>query len=254
MSDTPLHTIREIAQELQLPESTVRYYRDAFPEHIATVGTGRRRRYPVEATAVLRSIADGYARGQSRDEIEAELFGGPPPARARPRPRPAPQQTDELLATILDGERERREAMWQIAREIVRLGEAIERQQVILGQITQQLTAQANRALPPGAPAEEEAAPAEELVSAGTPETAAELETVLASHEPGTTSELEKELRTLQAELANERELVERLRKSKLDIERRAAEAEARLGDRGRAGKRRSVFERLLSREEEGDG
>ncbi|UCF39757.1 MAG: MerR family transcriptional regulator [Gemmatimonadota bacterium] len=252
MSDTPLYTIREIAQELQLPESTVRYYRDAFPEHVATVGTGRRRRYPPEATAVLRSIADGYAKGQSREQIEAELFGGPPPTRAHPKPRPAPAGSDDLLATILDGERERREAMWQIAREIVRLGEAIERQQVILGEITEQLMAQANRTLPPGAPAEQEAAPVDESAPAATTEHVAELEMVPASHATGAVEELEQELRDLQAELANERELVERLRKSKLDIERRAAEAEERLGDR--AAKRRSVFERLRSREEEGDG
>ena len=254
MSDAPLHTIREIAQELDLPESTVRYYRDAFPEHIATVGTGRRRRYPGEAIAVLRSIADGYARGQTREEIEAQLFGGPPPTRARPKPRAAPQQTDELLATILDGERERREAMWQIAREIVRLGEAIERQQVVLGEITEQLVAQANRTLPPGAPVEEDAVTPEEPIPAGTAEKAAQFETVPASPPSGAMSQLEQELRALQEELANERELVERLRRSKLDIERRAAEAEARLGEAGGAGRRRSVIERLLSREKEGDG
>jgi DNA-binding transcriptional MerR regulator len=252
MSDTPLYTIREIAQELQLPESTVRYYRDAFPEHIATVGTGRRRRYPPEATAVLRSIAEGYAKGQSREEIEAELFGGPPPTRARARPRPAPQHTDELLSTILDGERERREAMWQIAREIVRLGEAIERQQIILGEITEQLAAQAHRTLPPGESAERDTAPGPAAVA--TQEQVAQLDTAPAAAEAGNLSELERELGALRAELANERELVERLRKSKLDIERRAAEAEAQLGDRGGASKRRSVFERLLSREEEGDG
>ncbi len=233
----------------------MRYYRDAFPEHIATVGTGRRRRYPGEAIAVLRSIAGGYAKGQSRDEIEAELFGGPPPMRARPKPRAAPQETDELLATILDGERERREAMWQIAREIVRLGEAIERQQVVLGEITEQLTAQANRTLPPGSPQDEDAAPDEAQVPAGTAETAAELDTGPAPPPSNSMDQLEQELRALQEELANERELVERLRRSKLDIERRAAEAESRLGDRRGSGEGgpRSMFSRLLSREEEGD-
>jgi DNA-binding transcriptional MerR regulator len=255
MSDTQLYTIREIARELDLPESTVRYYRDAFSEHIATVGTGRRRRYPGEAIAVLRSIAGGYAKGQRRDEIEAELFGGPPPMRARPKPRAAPQETDELLATILDGERERREAMWQIAREIVRLGEAVERQQVVLGEITEQLTAQANRTLPPGTPQDEEAAPADAEVAVGTAETTAELDTGAVPPPSGSMNQLEQELQALQQELATERELVERLRKSKLDIERRAAEAEDRLDERRGTGegRPRSVFSRLLSREKEGD-
>ena len=67
MSDTQLYTIREIAQELDLPESTVRYYRDAFPEHIATVGTGRRRRYPGEVEGRCRPGARCRAvRGRSR--------------------------------------------------------------------------------------------------------------------------------------------------------------------------------------------
>jgi hypothetical protein len=175
--------------------------------------------------------------------------------RARPKPRAAPQETDELLATILDGERERREAMWQIAREIVRLGEAIERQQVVLGEITEQLTAQANRTLPPGPPLAEEAAPGEAQVPVVTVETTAELDMGPVPTPSGSMYQLEQELRALQEELANERELVERLRKSKLDIERRAAEAEARLGDKGGSGegKSRSVLSRLLSREEEGD-
>ncbi len=249
MSDAPLHTLREIAQELDLPESTVRYYRDAFPEHIATVGTGRRRRYPPEAIAVLRSIAEGYAQGQSHQEIEARLFGGPIPTRARPKLRAVPAVTDELLATILDGERERREAMWQMAREIVRLGEAIERQHVVLGEIAEHLAAQANRTLPPGAPADEAAA---EPVAASGEDVITEAEPLPASAMAPEPDELEQELETLRQELTNERELVERLRRSKLDIERRAAEAEARLRDRG--GLRRSVIDRLLSREEEGDG
>lgn len=256
MSDLQLYTIREIAQELDLPESTVRYYRDAFPEHIATVGTGRRRRYPAEAIAVLRSIAGGYAKGQSREEIEAELFGGPPPTRAQPKPRAAPpHETDELLATILDGERERREAMWQIAREIVRLGEAIERQQVLLGEITERLVAQSDRTLPPGQELPEPDELPAEPVAAATAETAASLDSGLAAAPSSGMLQLEQELRALQQELANERELVERLRRSKLEIERRAAEAEERLGERGGtagAGSR-SVFSRLLSREE-GDG
>ena len=63
MPDEPLFTLRELADQLSLPESTVRYYRDAFLDHIPSVGTGRRRRYPPAALAVLRSIAKGYGAG-----------------------------------------------------------------------------------------------------------------------------------------------------------------------------------------------
>jgi DNA-binding transcriptional MerR regulator len=202
MSDAPLYNLREMARVLDLPESTVRYYRDAFAEHIATVGTGRRRRYPEDALATLRSIADGYAKGRTREEIDAELFGGPTPTRTRPPARMSALQSEELLATVLDGERERREAMWQMARELVRLGEAVERQHLMLGDFAEQPAA----------------------------------------------AELAEELATLQRELTAERELVERLRKSRLAIERRAAEAEARL-EEAPPTRSRSVLGRLLSRE-----
>ncbi len=238
MSDAPLLTLRDIARELRLPESTVRYYRDAFAAHIATVGTGRRRRYPAEAVAVLRSIAEGYGAGKTREEIEFELGGPVQQASAGGAGRahvPAHRlETDEVLATILDGERERREAMWQMARELVRLGEAVERQQGVLGGIAEQLTHPANRTLP--------AAGSTADPVRGQADTAA----------------VTKEVQALREELANERELVERLRKSKLEIERRAAEAEARLAEEGRGPRPRrpSVLGRLLSRQydEEGDG
>jgi hypothetical protein len=58
------------------------------------------------------------------------------------------------------------------------------------------------------------------------------------------------ELDSLREELANERALVERLRRSKLEIERRAAEAEARASARPSREMKRSVLSRLLSRDE----
>ena len=41
MSDEPLLTLKQVAEQLDLPESTARYYRDAFPDHIPSIGTGR---------------------------------------------------------------------------------------------------------------------------------------------------------------------------------------------------------------------
>jgi hypothetical protein len=60
------------------------------------------------------------------------------------------------------------------------------------------------------------------------------------------------DVEALREELARERELVERLRRSKLDIERRAAEAEARLaGGPAPAGSaRRSLLDRLITRDQ----
>jgi DNA-binding transcriptional MerR regulator len=232
MSDTPLYTLRQIASQLDLPESTVRYYRDAFAAHIATVGMGRRRRYPEEAVATLKLIADAYAQGRTRDEIDAQLFGGADAMRARPHtvhadPEPAYNQ-------IPDGEPERPELMWQVVRELARLGETVERTQLMVGELAEQLAQQADRTLPPPRP---ESAPVPEPPAA-TPVAA-----------PIDTSGIERQLDELRQELTHERELVERLRKSKLDIERRAAEAEAQLNDEG-GSRARSVFNRFRPRPE----
>ena len=266
MTDAPLFSLRDIARELEIPESTVRYYRDAFVTHIATVGRGRRRRYPQEAIDVLRAIKHGYGAGKSREEIEAELSGVrvQQPVRARPRARAtgAPGSAEDVLHSILEGERERREALWQMAREIVRLGEAVQHQQVVLGEIADRLARDADRALTPGnsSPNEEPGASGQ---SSDTEHGAAVGESVAVSNATAPqeihldkapdagSQDLAGQVDALRAELTRERELVERLRRSKLEIERRAAAAEARLDDENPDGDRRegrSLLDRFLGR------
>jgi DNA-binding transcriptional MerR regulator len=142
MSDEPLLTLKQVADRLELPESTVRYYRDAFLDHIPSIGTGRRRRYPPAAVAVLRTLAAGYAAGRSRDAILGTLEGATPRAAPGPaqQPRAAEHQESgvsnlELLAAIVDGEREQRDALWQMAKEIVRLTDVLEGQEKVLTEI-----------------------------------------------------------------------------------------------------------------------
>ena len=214
----PLLTLRAIAHALRLPESTVRYYRDAFAEFLPTEGRGRRRRHPAAVLPLFELITEGFAANWSRDDIRAALAerrdGAPAPAVAlSPAPAGGPavvlrrsaEPADEVLALVLEGERDRREALWHMAREIVRLGEAVERQHAVLSEIARQL----ERRAPPRLPAAD-----------------------LAPEAPD-------ELDALRTELARERELVERLRRSKLEIERRAAEAEAALSDPRDGGLRR---------------
>jgi len=150
MLDEPLFTLRELADQLALPESTVRYYRDAFLDHIPSVGTGRRRRYPPAALAVLRSIAKSYSAGLSRAEVLKRIEGVAPVAEpigsaADPAPKtsrrvPASETTEvtnlDLLAAIVDGEREQREALWQMAQEVVRLTQVLENQEKVLAEIS----------------------------------------------------------------------------------------------------------------------
>ena len=224
--DSQTYTLRDIAREVNLPESTIRYYRDAFAAYIPTVGLGRRRRYAPEALDIFRMIVDGFAQSLSREDIEARLQEVLPQVSTTPVPaaptalrlhRHTPvqnQPTEQLIATIMDGERERRDVMWQLAREIVRMGEVLERQQMALVQITQHLDWGANRMLPAG----QDGLPV--------PYTGP------APPVPNESS-LANELHALREELQRERELVERLRRSKLEIERRATAAEAELEHRG---------------------
>ena len=216
-------SIREIARELNLPESTIRYYRDGFDAYLPAIGLGRRRRYPREAVDLFRVIADAYSRNMTREQVEAELLAVTGPI-ATPAPgtqrvsRPlVPMREPTVSAAALEDERERRDMMWQMAREIVRIGERLERQQMMLGEIARRIEVTADRALMAGhGGALLAIPPAGGTASRGT----TEVEQQLAS-----------ELQGLRQELERERELVERLRRSKLEIERRATQAESRLRD-----------------------
>jgi len=256
MPDEPLLTLRELAAQLELPESTVRYYRDAFLDFIPSVGTGRRRRYPPQAAAVLRRIAAGYAGGRSRAEIAGGLQQDAPGAAAgrvavtaaQPAaPRSMEDVTNlDLLAAILDGEREQRDALWQMAKEIVRLTEVLERQDGVLTGIADQAgvivagerplslaagspAASAMAAAPP--PSAAPAAPAASTPGAGAAPAAPAVREL-------------SDVAQLRAELDAERALVERLREAKLHVEHRAADAEAALAEQRT--RRSSVIKRLL--------
>jgi DNA-binding transcriptional MerR regulator len=219
--DSRTYTLREIAREMNLPESTLRYYRDAFELHIPTVGLGRRRRYPGASREIFQLIADGFAQNLAREDIESRIQEVAPATASRAVTHAAPVRfqrqsetaapTEELVSTIIDSERERRDIMWQLAREIVRMGETLERQQLTLMQITQHLDWGANRALPAG------------------PSLSPIPYTGAAQPPVPDGSSLNRELTSLREELERERELVERLRRAKLEIERRATAAEAEL-------------------------
>ena len=329
MSDEALLTLRQLADELKLPESTVRYYRDSFLDHIPSVGTGRRRRYPREAVAVLRSIAKSYAGGRSRSEIVSGINGhgttAPVAALTETQVRTVPLEDVtnlDLLAAILDGEREQRDALWQMAKEILRLTEVLEGQDKVLNEIADRAgvivtttpatlrtaAPRASLSAPAPAPAAAPAA-APSLVPAFSPTPifgSADSSAFFASppaaspppfstsptgpmpamdfpdlpmaerndatadaaasgappvETPFATEPAEGELpvigrftaspgtdmERLKAELESERALVERLREAKLQLEHRAADAEAALEERH--GRKGGVIRRLLGSE-----
>ncbi len=68
-----LLTLSQIAERLELPETTVRYYRDRFAAYLPAVGVGRSRRYPLQTVERLRWIVEQLRAGVSPHEIEAQL-------------------------------------------------------------------------------------------------------------------------------------------------------------------------------------
>ncbi len=107
-----LLTGAEIAKRLDLPESTVRYYRDRFAEYVPTTGEGRNRRYRAEALEVFAAIAESIRSGtpadiveeELRDRFRREITAGPQPDRSSNTAAmvPAPAFL-EVLARISEG-------------------------------------------------------------------------------------------------------------------------------------------------------
>lgn len=268
MTDEALLTLRQLALELEIPESTVRYYRDAYLDHIPSVGTGRRRRYPREAAQVLRTIANSYGAGRSRAEIVAAIHhhGGTSPGAVvrtttEPPQRAVPLEDVtnlDLLAAILDGEREQRDALWQMAKEIVRLTDVLAGQDKVISDIADQagvklqppktqpaLQSPQSQQSPIATPEPTPPPPPPPAFVAAPPAPRFEEPPVVhAIVEPLPRFSGSPDVERLKAELESERALVERLRESKLQLEHRAADAEAALEDR--KGRRPSVIRRIL--------
>ena len=100
MSD--LLTMAEIARQLNLPESTVRYYRNRFPEFIPAVGDGRARRYRPEALDVLRFIANAMRAQTPAEDVKAALQASFP-VNVEPQQQTATtqQQTAAVLRELI---------------------------------------------------------------------------------------------------------------------------------------------------------
>lgn len=64
-----LLTIKEIAKQLDQPESNIRYYRDRFEEYIPFEGKGRKRRYYPEAIDVFDYITSRLNENAAYEDI-----------------------------------------------------------------------------------------------------------------------------------------------------------------------------------------
>lgn len=72
-TEPELLTIAELARNLDLPESTTRYYCNRFAEHLPSVGEGRRRRFRPEALDVLRTVAETMRRDKNAYAVDLAL-------------------------------------------------------------------------------------------------------------------------------------------------------------------------------------
>ena len=66
-------TIKEIADQLQMPATTLRGYRDEFDDYLPHEGEGRFRRYSDECIQLLSQIKAMKQNGLSKEEIESQL-------------------------------------------------------------------------------------------------------------------------------------------------------------------------------------
>ena len=177
---------------------------------------------------MLRSIADGYSSGHTRSDITRVLTNEPGavarmvPVRSGPANR-AVSLDDvnnvDLLTAILDRDREQRDALWQMAKEIVKLTQVLESHDRVLTEIA----GRAGITMEGG----------HRLESGDTPP----------AGKPDDTSSMDR----LRADLEAERALVDRLREAKLQLERRAVDAEAALDVQ--KPKRLSLIARLLGKD-----
>lgn len=73
-----LLTLKEIAQELDIPESNLRYYRNRISEFLPSVGRGRRRRYLPEAKDVFQRTVELVQDGMSLERVHKYLSSSEP--------------------------------------------------------------------------------------------------------------------------------------------------------------------------------
>jgi DNA-binding transcriptional MerR regulator len=94
-----MQTLKQLAELFDLPESTLRLYRDEFEEWIPAQGEGRRRRYEVQGIAALQKVIAGKQAGWGAAKIRDELAREQTPV-ARARRRNTEERLDEIAARL----------------------------------------------------------------------------------------------------------------------------------------------------------
>ena len=94
-----MQTLKELAVQWEIAESTLRLYRDELNELIPTQGTGRRRRYDERGADALRRIIAWKREGKTVGQIRNELTRENRP-QAAARQRSVEIRLDEIAARL----------------------------------------------------------------------------------------------------------------------------------------------------------
>ncbi len=75
MTAKKLLSVAVISRELNIPESTLHYWKNRFSEFLPSVGRGRQKRFRPDAVEVFRTIAEMLKLGHTTRDVKAELAG-----------------------------------------------------------------------------------------------------------------------------------------------------------------------------------
>ncbi|MFP5259092.1 MAG: MerR family transcriptional regulator [Acidobacteriota bacterium] len=73
MADSRLYSIAAIAKMLDVPESTLHYWKNRFDDVLPSIGTGRGKRFRAEAVEVFRDIGGMLGQGLAAGDVRCEL-------------------------------------------------------------------------------------------------------------------------------------------------------------------------------------
>ncbi|WP_147819383.1 MerR family transcriptional regulator [Salidesulfovibrio onnuriiensis] len=73
MTGKKLLSVAEIARELELPESTVHYWKNRFAQHLPSVGRGRQKRFKPDAVEVFSVISRMLKEGHTARDVMEHL-------------------------------------------------------------------------------------------------------------------------------------------------------------------------------------
>jgi len=73
MTGKKVLSVAEIARELELPESTVHYWKNRFAQHLPSVGRGRQKRFKPEAIEVFGTISRLLKEGHTARDVMDQL-------------------------------------------------------------------------------------------------------------------------------------------------------------------------------------